>query len=55
MSRYIYVCHPIIAKDWCTIAKVAKALFLLAFLAFAHQITRFFDRNFQDVSYQKNR
>lgn len=54
-SRYIYVCHPIMARDWCTISKVSKAILLLALLAFAHQFTRFFDRNFQDVSVSESR
>lgn len=44
-SRYIYVCHPPLARTWCTMPRVRKCILGICVAAFLHQSTRFFDRS----------
>nr|XP_045597122.1 sex peptide receptor-like [Procambarus clarkii] len=43
VQRYIYVCHPPVARTWCTLPRVIKAIVLIFILATVHQAPRFFD------------
>ena len=40
MQRYIYVCHALAARSWCTMNRTRKAVALIYFFAFLHQATR---------------
>lgn len=51
-QRYIYVCHPARARDWCTVPNVTGAICWILTLALAHQLPRFFDRTFEDVQFR---
>lgn len=42
--RYIYVCHPPVARTWCTMPRVKKCIIYILVAAFVHQSMRFFDR-----------
>ncbi|XP_075748310.1 sex peptide receptor isoform X1 [Rhipicephalus microplus] len=53
-QRYIYVCRPARARDWCTVPNVTRAMCWIMALAFAHQLPRFFDRTFEDVQFRWN-
>merc|ERR1719414_1500292 len=50
MQRYIYVCHALAARSWCTMNRTRKAVALIFFFAFLHQATRFFDKKFESVT-----
>ncbi|CAN7980208.1 unnamed protein product, partial [Ixodes pacificus] len=50
-QRYFYVCHPTIAVTWCTVPRVLRTVCWVAFVAFAHQLPRFFDTVFVDVRF----
>lgn len=50
-QRYFYVCHPTIAVTWCTVPRVLRTVCWVAFVAFAHQLPRFFDTVFVDVNF----
>lgn len=50
-QRYIYVCHPTVARTWCTLPRVMKAMVIVFVLAFLHQATRFVDREFTPVQF----
>ena len=39
-QRYIYVCHALAARSWCTMERTRKAVALIFFFAFLHQATR---------------
>lgn len=52
VQRYIYVCHPTMARTWCTVPKVWKAMAWVYLLALVHQSTRFFDRVFEPIRYR---
>ena len=41
MQRYIYVCHALAARSWCTMIRTRKAVALIYFFAFLHQATRY--------------
>lgn len=51
VQRYIYVCHPTMARTWCTVPKVWKAMSWVYIFAFIHQSTRFFDRVFTSIRF----
>ncbi|CAG2172338.1 unnamed protein product, partial [Oppiella nova] len=51
-QRYICICHPCVARTWCTTPRVIKAIITIFLLAFLHQITRFFDRQYVSVRFQ---
>ncbi|XP_018324154.1 sex peptide receptor [Agrilus planipennis] len=46
VQRYIYVCHPPVARKFCTMPNVNKGLFYIIFAATLHQGLRFFDTKF---------
>jgi len=50
--RYIYVCHPCAARTWCTTPRVIKAICTIFLMAFLHQLSRFFDRKYDEVRFQ---
>lgn len=50
-SSYIYVCHFSLARRWCTVPQVIRAMLILLAVAILHQSTRFFDRKFLPIKY----
>ena len=42
-QRYIYICHSLQARTWCTIPNVLRATVIVYIVAFISQLTRFFD------------
>ncbi|XP_054711356.1 sex peptide receptor-like [Uloborus diversus] len=52
VQRYVYVCHPTIARTWCTVPKVLRAMAWVYVFAMIHQSTRFFDRVFEAVRFR---
>lgn len=51
-QRYIYVCHPTQAATWCTVPRVKRAIAMIMFVAFCHQMSRFIDYSFVSVRIQ---
>ena len=51
-QRYIYVCHPQLARTWCTLPRVSKAMLFVGIAAFLHQASRFIDRSFTPVQFE---
>ncbi|KAF7490951.1 Sex peptide receptor [Sarcoptes scabiei] len=49
-SRYIFICHPIMAKVWCTQQRVSRAIIAIFTLAFIHQLLRFFEGYYIDTT-----
>jgi hypothetical protein len=41
MQRYIYVCHALAARSWCTMDRTRRAVALIFLFAFLHQATRY--------------
>jgi len=48
-QRYIYVCHLTTARDWCTVPRVKRAIFIVFLASFVTQFSRFLDRDFISV------
>ncbi|KAJ6221534.1 hypothetical protein RDWZM_000079 [Blomia tropicalis] len=48
-QRYIYICHPSMARIWCTNKRVSKAIGAIFILALVHQLLRFFESHYEDV------
>ncbi|XP_066956831.1 sex peptide receptor-like [Macrobrachium rosenbergii] len=46
VQRYIYVCHAPVARVWCTLPRVIKAIALIFVLATIHLLPRFFDTEY---------
>ena len=42
-QRYIYICHHVRAKQWCTIANALKAIIIIYTMAILSQFCRFFE------------
>ncbi|XP_045209597.1 sex peptide receptor-like [Mercenaria mercenaria] len=42
-QRYIYICHSLQARTWCTIPNVLRATVIVYIVAFVSQLTRFID------------
>jgi hypothetical protein len=42
-QRYIYICHSLQARTWCTIPNVLRATVIVYVIAFISQLTRFID------------
>ena len=40
VQRYIYVCHPAMARTWCTVTGINKAIFWIFLFATVHQSTQ---------------
>ena len=53
MQRYIYVCHALAARSWCTMARTRKAVGLIYFFAFLHQATRYVSKVIRLDKYQR--
>ncbi|XP_046638116.1 sex peptide receptor-like [Daphnia pulicaria] len=49
IQRYIYVCHPPLARTWCTMERVKKAICWIYVLALVHQFPRLFDQVYLPV------
>ncbi|KPM03999.1 7 transmembrane receptor (rhodopsin family)-like protein 6, partial [Sarcoptes scabiei] len=49
-QRYIFICHPIMAKVWCTQQRVSRAIIAIFTLAFIHQLLRFFEGYYIDTT-----
>ncbi|XP_069958588.1 sex peptide receptor-like [Cherax quadricarinatus] len=43
VQRYIYVCHPPVARTWCTLPRVIKAIIWIFIFATIHQAPKIFD------------
>lgn len=43
VQRYIYICHSLQARTWCTISNVLRATVIVYIVAVLSQLTRFFD------------
>lgn len=54
VQRYIYVCLPAVARTWCTIARVKKAILWIYIFAVLHQSTQFADNYFKETQIQWN-
>ena len=53
-QRYIYVCHLTVARDWCTVPRVKRAIFYIYFACILTQFSRFLDRDFKSINVEKN-
>ncbi|XP_053647267.2 sex peptide receptor-like [Cherax quadricarinatus] len=49
VQRYIYVCHPPLARTWCTLPRVINAIIWIFIFATIHQAPRFFDTVYDSV------
>ena len=45
-SRYVYVCHPQLAKIWCTQRQARAAVIATISLAVLHMVPRTLDRQY---------
>ena len=45
-SRYVYVCHPQLAKLWCTQKQARAAVIATISLAVLHMVPRILDRQY---------
>ena len=50
-QRYIYVCHSLKAKQWCTIPNVIKGVLIIYFVAILTQAMRFFEFRYTECEY----
>ena len=46
VQRYIYVCHPQLAKVWCTQGQARLAVIATVSLAILHMVPRTMDRQY---------
>ena len=46
VQRYIYVCHPQLAKVWCTQGQARAAVIATVSLAILHMVPRTMDRQY---------
>ena len=53
-TRYIYVCHFSLARTWCTVPRVVRAIVFILIMAIVHQASRFCDRIFLTVRFIRN-
>ena len=53
-QRYIYICHPLKARTWCssTIPNVIRGTLIVYLVAFLSQVTRFIDFSYLKITYQ---
>lgn len=49
VQRYMYVCHPPMARLYCSVSKVVKAVILLFLAASLHQGIRFFEFGYRET------
>lgn len=47
--RYVYICHPTLAKIWCTNRRVTKTICIIFVAAFIHQLSRFIDGHYENT------
>jgi hypothetical protein len=50
IQRYIYVCHPIKAKTWCTIPRCVKGIVLIYFVSALSHLNRFVDQMYVPIT-----
>ncbi|OTF80087.1 7 transmembrane receptor (rhodopsin family)-like protein, partial [Euroglyphus maynei] len=48
-QRYVYICHPTLAKVWCTNQRVTRTILAIFLLASVHQLLRFFESHWIDA------
>ncbi|KAH9528164.1 hypothetical protein DERF_002133 [Dermatophagoides farinae] len=48
-QRYVYICHPTLAKVWCTNQRVTRTILAIFLLASVHQLLRFFEGHWIDA------
>ncbi|CAG2105765.1 unnamed protein product [Medioppia subpectinata] len=53
-QRYIYICHPVLAKTWCTIPRVSRAIITIFILAISAQFGRFLDSQYESIEFESN-
>ena len=46
VQRYIFVCHPTLAKTWCTVTKSSRLVALVVSLAIVTTSSRIMDRTY---------
>ena len=46
VQRYIFVCHPVMAKTWCTVTKSSMLVATLISLAILTTFSRILDRTY---------
>ena len=46
VQRYIFVCHPTLAKTWCTVTKSSRLVGLVVSLAILTTSSRIVDRTY---------
>ncbi|UYV62946.1 SPR [Cordylochernes scorpioides] len=51
-QRFVYVCKPAVARVWCTVPRVSRAVIYVIILAFLHQASRFADPEFRPVQFR---
>ena len=51
VQRYVYVCHSLKAKRWCTIKNVIHCIVFIYFLSTLSHVCRFFERQYLPVWY----
>ena len=49
MQRYIFVCHPVAAKTWCTVSKSSALVLALVTLALATSSSRVVEKIYSTV------
>ena len=52
IQRYVYVCHSLRAKSWCTIPNVVKGTVIIYCVAILSQLCRFFERKYQSMEFE---
>ncbi|KAK3583040.1 hypothetical protein CHS0354_003974 [Potamilus streckersoni] len=48
-QRYVYICHSIQARTWCTIPNVIRATLIVYAVAILSQVSRFVDFSFEPI------
>ncbi|KAL3884528.1 hypothetical protein ACJMK2_024662 [Sinanodonta woodiana] len=48
-QRYVYICHSIQARTWCTIPNVIRATLIVYVVAILSQVSRFVDFSFEPI------
>lgn len=51
VQRYVYVCHSLRAKRWCTIQNVLKCIVFIYCLSIVTHLCRFFEKKYLPLSY----
>ena len=54
VQRYIFVCHPVAAKTWCTVSKSSALVLALVTLALATSSSRVVEKIYSTVQTGKH-